>query len=175
MLRRIFKDFSMEVGRKELYLRYLYKLHDLHIISRNYTEAGYTLKLHSRQLEWTEDEVPVYLRSLHYPHLSTQVELKEALYKDIINYFDHESAESWECALDVCDELRQQYAEELFSYSQLPELLRRMAKLYDNILKGVRFEPGYFRVAFFGRGFPSFLQNKVAMMLDTPVMKFLVL
>jgi len=152
----------MEVGRKELYLRYLYKLHDLHILSHNFTEAGFTIQLHSRQLDWTEDEVPHFLRSPKYPHLTTQVELKEALYKDIINYFDDENAKSWECAIDVCDELRQQYAEELFSYSQLPELLTRMATLYEKILKSVRFEPGYFRVAFFGRGFPSFLQDKVS-------------
>jgi dedicator of cytokinesis protein 1 len=67
----------------------------------------------------------------------------------------------WECAIEICDELRQQYSEEMYNYSQLPQLLKRMATLYEKILKDVRFEPEYFRVAFFGRGFPSFLQDKV--------------
>ena len=36
-----------------------------------------------------------------------------------------------------------------------------MSRLYDNILQEVRPVPAYFRVAFYGRGFPAFLQNKV--------------
>ena len=67
----------------------------------------------------------------------------------------------WECAIEICDELRQQYSEEMYNYSQLPQLLKRMAQMYEKILKEVRFEPEYFRVAFFGRGFPSFLQDRV--------------
>jgi dedicator of cytokinesis protein 1 len=66
----------------------------------------------------------------------------------------------WECALEVCDELRQQY-EESFSYSKLPKLHRQMASFYDKILDKVRYEPEYFRVAFYGLGFPTFLQDKV--------------
>ena len=37
-----------------------------------------------------------------------------------------------------------------------------MSKLYDKILQEIRPVPGYFRVAFYGRGFPAFLQNKVS-------------
>jgi hypothetical protein len=52
--------------RQEMYLRYVYKLHDLHIPPNgnttnsnslsthiNYTEAGFTLKLHADLLEWS--------------------------------------------------------------------------------------------------------------------------
>ena len=59
--------------RQEMYLRYVYKLHDLHVSSQNhasvnhhsngpsnssqqqinYTEAGFTLKLHADILEWS--------------------------------------------------------------------------------------------------------------------------
>lgn len=67
----------------------------------------------------------------------------------------------YECAIEMCDELRQQYAEEMFNYSQLPNLLQKMATYYDKILKEARFAPQYFRVAFYGRDFPSFLQDKV--------------
>ena len=67
----------------------------------------------------------------------------------------------WECALEVCDELKQQYAEESYNYCQLPSLLRQMATFYEEIMKKNRLDPTYFRVAFYGRGFPSFLQDKV--------------
>ena len=66
----------------------------------------------------------------------------------------------WECALAVCKELETLYEEEVFDYMQLSSLLKRMSQLYDNIIKQIRPEPEYFRVAYYGRGFPAFLQNK---------------
>lgn len=96
-----------------------------------------------------------------YPFCQTHRELKEALYNDIIDYFD--KGRMWECALAVCKELVSQYEEETFDYLQLSVLLRRMAKFYDCIVKQLRPEPEYFRVAYYGRGHPAFLQNKVYM------------
>lgn len=81
-------------------MRYLYKLHDLHIASKNYTEAGFTLRLHSAQLEWGEEEVGALLRAVNrHPNLTTHHALKEALYQDIIALFNQ--AKMWECALEV--------------------------------------------------------------------------
>lgn len=77
----------------------------------------------------------------------------------MIEYFD--KGKMWECALSVCKELVSQYEEETFDYLQLSILLRRMAKFYDCIVKQLRPEPEYFRVAYYGRGHPPFLQNKV--------------
>lgn len=67
----------------------------------------------------------------------------------------------WECALEKCQELVKQYEEETFDYEQLSQLHRRMADFYDNIMKKIRPRPEYFRVGYYGRGFPKFLQNKV--------------
>ena len=67
----------------------------------------------------------------------------------------------WEAALQLCKELSGQYEEATFDYRQLSELLQSMSRLYDNILQEIRPVPAYFRVAFYGRGFPAFLQNKV--------------
>ncbi len=36
-----------------MYLRYIYKLHDLHLSADNYTEAALTLQLHASQLGWS--------------------------------------------------------------------------------------------------------------------------
>ncbi|XP_076174409.1 dedicator of cytokinesis protein myoblast city isoform X2 [Ptiloglossa arizonensis] len=152
-------EFYSEINRKEMYIRYVNKLCELHLECDNYTEAAYSLKLHSQLLAWSDQPLPPLLRSHRYLSCQTHRELKEALYNDMIEYFD--KGKMWECALAVCKELVAQYEEETFDYSQLSILLRRMAKFYDSIVKQLRPEPEYFRVAYYGRGHPAFLQNKV--------------
>ncbi|XP_011297282.1 dedicator of cytokinesis protein 1 isoform X1 [Fopius arisanus] len=152
-------EFYSEINRKEMYIRYVNKLCELHLECDNYTEAAYTLKLHSQLLDWSDQALPPLLRSNRYPACNTHRELKEALYNDMIDYFD--KGKMWECALGVCKELVAQYEEETFDYLQLSILLKRMAKFYDAIVKQFRPEPEYFRVAYYGRGHPPFLQNKV--------------
>ncbi|XP_020283330.1 dedicator of cytokinesis protein 1 isoform X3 [Pseudomyrmex gracilis] len=152
-------EFYSEINRKEMYIRYVNKLCELHLECDNYTEAAYSLKLHSQLLAWSDQPLSPLLISHRYPLCQTHRELKEALYNDIIDYFD--KGRMWECALAVCKELVSQYEEETFDYLQLSVLLRRMAKFYDCIVKQLRPEPEYFRVAYYGRGHPIFLQNKV--------------
>lgn len=142
-----------------LYIRYVNKLCELHLECDNYIEAAYTLKLHSQLLDFSDQALPPLLRSHRYPACNTHRELKEALYNDMIDYFD--KGEMWECALGVCKELVAQYEEETYDYLQLSVLLTRMAKFYDLIVKKFRSAPEYFRVAYYGRGHPPFLQNKV--------------
>ncbi|XP_012257396.2 dedicator of cytokinesis protein 1 isoform X1 [Athalia rosae] len=152
-------EFYSEINRKEMYIRYVNKLCELHLECDNYTEAAYSLKLHSQLLAWSDQPLPPLLRSHRYPSCQTHRELKEALYSDIVDYFD--KGKMWECALAACKELATQFEEETFDYSRLSLLLNRMAKFYDSIVKQLRPEPEYFRVAYYGRGHPPFLQNKV--------------
>lgn len=46
-------------------------------------------------------------------------------------------------------------------------LKNQQAKFYDNIITQVRGEPEYFRVAFYGKGFPTFLKVRVIQELTT--------
>ncbi|XP_067134875.1 dedicator of cytokinesis protein 1-like [Centruroides vittatus] len=152
-------EFYHEINRKEMYIRYLYKLCDLHLECDNYVEAAFTLKLHAKLLRWSDEILPQILKNDKYPNCETHRELKEKLYYDIINYFD--KGKLWEAGLHLCKELCMQYENEIFDYIQLSNLLNHMAVFYDNIMKQVRPEPEYFRVAYYGKGFPTFLQNKV--------------
>ncbi|XP_063852697.1 dedicator of cytokinesis protein 1-like isoform X3 [Scylla paramamosain] len=154
-------DFYSEIKRKELYLRYVYKLTRLHLNCENYTEAGYSLMQHTKLLHWTPDPLSHALHSPFYPDADRHDELKEILYEDIIKYFD--KGKMWEDALKLCKELVTHYEEVRFDYTKLSELLTRMAVFYKNIMnpQNLRPEPEYFRVAYYGRGFPAFLQNKV--------------
>ncbi|XP_066966939.1 dedicator of cytokinesis protein 1 isoform X9 [Macrobrachium rosenbergii] len=154
-------DFYSEINRKELYLRYVYKLQDLHLGCDNYTEAGYTLLQHANLLRWSPDSLPHALRSPLFHSVTQHDELKEKLYERIITYFD--KGQMWEDALKLCKELVQHYEEVILNYTKLGDLLKRMAQFYENIMnpQNLRPEPEYFRVAYYGRGFPAFLQNKV--------------
>lgn len=76
--------YKNEFDRKEMYLRYIYKLHDLHVSADNFTEAGFTLKLYADQLSWTDEPV---LQGDPVPSLY-QWQRKEQLYREIIQYFD---------------------------------------------------------------------------------------
>ncbi|XP_064466141.1 dedicator of cytokinesis protein 1-like [Ornithodoros turicata] len=152
-------EFYHEINRQEMYIRYLHKLCDLHLECDNYVEAGFTLQLHARLLRWSEESLPSLLRTAKLPHCVTHRELKERLYYEILDHFD--KGKLWEAGLALCKELMAQCEHETFDYAQLSALHARMATFYDNIVRQLRPEPEYFRVAYYGRNFPAFLQNKV--------------
>uniref|UniRef100_A0A672ILR0 Dedicator of cytokinesis 1 n=1 Tax=Salarias fasciatus TaxID=181472 RepID=A0A672ILR0_SALFA len=81
-------NFYKEIDREEMYIRYLYKLCDLHKECDNYTEAAYTLLLHAKLLKWSDEPCAAHLTQRDGYQASTQGQLKDQLYQQIINYFD---------------------------------------------------------------------------------------
>ncbi|KAF4791279.1 hypothetical protein TURU_131969 [Turdus rufiventris] len=152
-------NFYKEIDRQAMYIRYLYKLKDLHISYENYTEGAYTLLLHARLLTWSEESNAAPVPGPHSLQLHTQRQLKEALYNQIIEYFDQ--GKMWEEAIHICKELAEQYESHMFDYEMLSDILQREAKFYEKILKVLRPSPDYFAVGYYGQGFPTFLRNKV--------------
>lgn len=151
-------QFYSDVTRKEMYIRYVNKLCDLHMEFENYPEAAFTLKLHSKLLLWDDTTLSPLLRSCRHPHCKTHRHLKEELYKEIIRLFD--DGKMWECALEVCKELAQQYEYEIFDYISLSQLHVQMSQFYRKIISEMRHETEYFRVTFYGFGFPKLLRNR---------------
>ncbi|TRY83827.1 hypothetical protein DNTS_031967, partial [Danionella cerebrum] len=149
-------NFYKDINREGMYIRYLYKLRDLHLDGENYTEAAYTLLLHSKLLKWSEEQC---LLQLDYQTPQSQRQLKESLYDTIISYFDQ--GKMWEEAITLCKELADQYEMEVFDYELLGQKLNQQAKFYENIMKILRPKPDYFAVGYYGCGFPPFLRNKV--------------
>ncbi|XP_029020268.1 dedicator of cytokinesis protein 2-like [Betta splendens] len=148
-------NFYKDINREGMYIRYLYKLRDLHLEGENYTEAAYTLLLHSRLLKWSDE----MCNQFEYHGSQTQRQLKENLYDTIIDYFD--KGKMWEEAITLCKELAEQYENEIFDYELLSKRLEKQAKFYENIMKILRPKPDYFAVGFYGHGYPPFLRNKV--------------
>lgn len=162
-------EFYHEKEQQEMYVRYLYKLCDLHIKCENFSEAAYALKLHANLLRWTDETLTGALRNEEHPDCETHRELNEQLYKRIIEYFD--KGKLWEEGLRVCKELATQYENETFNFAELSDLHQKMARFYENITKQVRHRPEYYRVSFYGHGFPSLLSNKTFVYRARPYQK----
>lgn len=151
-------EFYSDVKRKEMYIRYVNKLCDLHMEFENYTEAAFTLKLHSTQLQWDDTPLSPLLRSSRHNNRQTHRQLKEALYYEIIDFFD--KGKMWECAIQMCEELAELYREVTYDYINLSCILGKCAIFYRNIMKELRHKFEYFRVSFYGLGFSKFLRNR---------------
>ncbi|XP_033223488.1 dedicator of cytokinesis protein 3 isoform X2 [Belonocnema kinseyi] len=147
--------YKNEFNRKEMYLRYIYKLHDLHLAAENYTEAGFTMKLYADQLGWGSN----VLIAAHNHQQEPEWQRKELLYHQIIHYFDR--GKCWEKGIPLCKELAVLYETGLYDYAKLSQILKTQAKFLDNILTQLRPEPEYFRVGFYGLSFPLFVRNKL--------------
>ena len=72
-----------------------------------------------------------------------------------------DKGQMWEHALDQSRQLARQYEDEIIDYYAMADLRKQEAEFYEDIMTRLRPEPEYFRVAFYGRSFPKFLQNKV--------------
>ncbi|XP_067884811.1 dedicator of cytokinesis protein 2-like isoform X2 [Heterodontus francisci] len=150
-------NFYKDIDREEMYIRYLYKLRDLHIFYENFTEAAYTLLLHAKLLKWADDQFASHIQD--FQGFQTQRQLKENLYNKIIECFD--KGKMWEEAIHLCKELAEQYEMEVFDYELLSETLQRQAKFYEKIMKVLRPKPDYFAIGYYGQSFPTFMRNKV--------------
>ncbi|XP_053657758.1 dedicator of cytokinesis protein 3 [Anopheles marshallii] len=144
--------YNDEINRKEMYVRYIYKLLDLHLGAENYVEAGLTLKLYADMLSWDSETIS---DDSNGPR---EWEQKEKIYKNIIGYFD--KGKCWEKGIPLCKELAMFYERKRFDYNRLSDVLVQEAKFFQNILTQLRPEPEYFRVGYYGTGFPSFVRNK---------------
>ena len=67
-----------------MYIRYIYKLHELHLVSGNHTEAAFTLQLHAELLGWTDVELAAEVK---YP-AEAEWQRKERLYHRMLAHFD---------------------------------------------------------------------------------------
>uniref|UniRef100_A0A671Y9G3 Dedicator of cytokinesis 4b n=1 Tax=Sparus aurata TaxID=8175 RepID=A0A671Y9G3_SPAAU len=144
-------DYSLLV--KEMYIRYIHKLYDLHLKAQNYTEASYTLLLYDELLEWSDRPLREFL---NYP-MQSEWQRKEYLHLTIVQNFDR--GKCWENGIILCRELADQY-ESYYDYRNLSKMRMMEASLYDKIMDQQRLEPEFFRVGFYGKKFPFFLRNK---------------
>ncbi|XP_060100877.1 dedicator of cytokinesis protein 4 isoform X7 [Heteronotia binoei] len=145
--------YKTELNKEEMYIRYIHKLHDLHLKAQNFTEAAYTLLLYDELLEWSDRPLREFL---NYP-MQTEWQRKEYLHLTIIQNFDR--GKCWENGIILCRKIAEQY-ESYYDYRNLSKMRMMEASFYDKIMDQQRLEPEFFRVGFYGKKFPFFLRNK---------------
>ncbi|CAO3611450.1 unnamed protein product [Cunninghamella blakesleeana] len=149
--------FVQVFERQDIYVKYVHELVNLHLISNNYVEAALTLRFHADLLEWDP-----YGEVEAIPELGFATESpfsrKQSIYETMINYLDKGTA--WEICIDLSKELAHHYAVTVVDYHKCSKILQRMATFTENIVKKERFYCEYFRVGFYGRGFPASIRNQ---------------
>ncbi|XP_060568206.1 dedicator of cytokinesis protein 4-like isoform X4 [Ruditapes philippinarum] len=161
----ILNFYKDEINREEMYIKYVNKLHDLHMVAGNHAEAGLTLQLYAKILTWSDNLLP---EEMKYKQ-ERERDRKEMLYTQIVNCFD--KGKVWEYALPLCKDLAEYYERNL-DYKKLGDILKQQASFYGKILEGVpgeeqgeqtfypRQDPSYYRVSYYGQSFPAFVRNK---------------
>ena len=91
---------------------------------------------------------------------------KEQLYLKIIDYFERDK--QWEHAIPLCKELSHLYEKKVFDYEKLSGILRKEASLFEKVIssseEGLRLDPEYFRVGFYGKSFALFLRVNITIL-----------
>ncbi|KAG0179041.1 hypothetical protein DFQ29_002688 [Apophysomyces sp. BC1021] len=149
--------FIQLIEREEIYIKYVHQLVQLHVESHNHVEAALTLRFHADLLRWDPYEKLDAIVELDIPAESSFAR-KEKLYWTMIDYLDKGNA--WEISVKFCKELAHEYETTLFDYVKLSETLQHEAGLVQDIVKKERYFAEYFRVGFYGRGFPASVRNQ---------------
>lgn len=149
--------FIQMIEREEIYIKYVHQLVHLQLESNNYTEAALTLKLHADLLEWDPYNELSPIPDLNFP-AQTPFARKEKIYFKMLDYLERDKA--WEICVDLCKELAQQYETTTFDYIRLSEILTRQSGYIESIAKKERYFPEYFRVGYYGRGFPASVRSQ---------------
>ncbi|CAJ0750079.1 14_t:CDS:2, partial [Entrophospora sp. SA101] len=149
--------FIKTIERNQIYIKYVHQLVQMQINSHNFVEAALTLKLHSDLYNWDPNIEVEALPELNFPKQSA-FDRKERLYIQILGYFV--KGKAWEYGIEICKELAKQFECTTFEYQRLSNILKQQAVLHENIIMKERYFSEYFRVGFYGRGFPASLQNR---------------
>ena len=149
--------FIQVIEREEIYIKYVHQLVQLHLDSRNFIEAALTLRFHADLLRWDPSDTLPAIADLSLP-VQNSFSRKEALYMKMMTYLDQGSA--WEICIKLCKELAYEYESTLFDYIKLSDILQRQAAFAEHIVKKERCFTEYFRVGFYGRGFPASNRNQ---------------
>lgn len=152
-------SFYKDQERMDIYLKYLFKLCDMHLEMGNHTEAALTLKLYADELRWCNRSLgPLEdFKGIKFPE-EQEWARKEKLYHKIVHYFD--LGKCWEESIGLCKELASFYENYLVDYEKVSGILKRLAQFLDYILEEHRPEREYFRVEFLGASLPEFVRNR---------------
>src|SRR5690554_4145381 len=144
-------DFLKDMRKEDMFIRYVHQLVHVQFQSNNLIEAALSLKLHADLYTWDVHEKVPALEDPAFPE-QTAFERREQLFLEMITYFEY--GKCWENALEIYRELGEHYENTVFEYGKLARCHRAMATLQESILNNKRTPPMFYRVAYYGLGFP---------------------
>ncbi|KAJ5157127.1 uncharacterized protein N7482_008227 [Penicillium canariense] len=150
-------EYMKDMGREDIFIRYVHELADHQAACDNFTEAGLALQFHADLYEWDVNKLLPELMTPAFP-AQTAFERKESLYFSIIQHF--ENAMAWAPALACYKELAAHYESTTMDFAKLSRAQSSMARIYESVAKGGKQFPRYFRVVYKGLGFPPSLRDK---------------
>ncbi|KAJ5084712.1 hypothetical protein NUU61_009291 [Penicillium alfredii] len=150
-------EYMKDMGREDIFIRYVHELAESQAAAGNFTEAGLALQFHADLYEWDFAKSVPELLTPAFPAQSA-FERKEALYFSVIQHF--ENAMAWAPALACYKELAAHYENTTMDFAKLSRAQSSMARIYDLVAKGGKQFPRYFRVVYKGLGFPPSLRDK---------------
>ncbi|KAJ5367621.1 hypothetical protein N7541_001562 [Penicillium brevicompactum] len=150
-------EYMKDMGREDIFIRYVHELAEAQAAAGNFTEAGLALQFHADLYEWDLNKIQPELLTPTFPTQSA-FERREALYFLVIQHF--ENAMAWAPALVCYKELAAHYEHTTMDFAKLSRAQSSMARIYDSIAKGGKQFPRYFRVIYKGLGFPVSLRDK---------------
>ncbi|KAL5966603.1 Dedicator of cytokinesi protein 1 [Taenia solium] len=130
------RTYYDSIKRKDMTIRYLFKLEELHEQSENDIERGYTLERISGQYSWSSNSVDISEVSDRYADLGniSSSALKEALLLDALKYL--KAGGDWKRAIEVCDQLTVFYRDVTADLANLSAILSEQSQLYANFISG---------------------------------------
>ncbi|KAL3470575.1 hypothetical protein BJX99DRAFT_264116 [Aspergillus californicus] len=150
-------EYMKDMGREDIFIRYVHELAQVQAAAGNFTEAGLALQFHADLYDWDPKHSVPELAIPAFPE-QTSFERKESLYFSIIQYL--EDSKAWTHALACYKELALHYEETVMDFTKLSRTQGSMAKIHESIAKEDKQFPRYFRVLYKGLGFPSTLRDK---------------
>eukprot|EP01105_Mastigella_eilhardi_P000138 TRINITY_DN10173_c0_g1_i1.p1 TRINITY_DN10173_c0_g1~~TRINITY_DN10173_c0_g1_i1.p1 ORF type:complete len:1565 (-),score=425.25 TRINITY_DN10173_c0_g1_i1:33-4265(-) len=151
---------------QDSFFRYVHTLYsELMRSGNNNTEAGMTLLLHASPLAWSNEKLEQFELMdkkkddpfiMKFP-AEKSAERKERICLQAVDCF--EKGNSWEQAIDLLKEIVRVHLANR-NYKKCAPLLKREATLFENIATVQRAPVMFFRVGYYGRGFPSHIQGK---------------
>ncbi|KAJ3274143.1 hypothetical protein HDV01_003426 [Terramyces sp. JEL0728] len=151
--------FVRHIKHRQLFVKYLQILYQIHMEQKNYIEAAITLKQQCELLNWSMDKLIDPKETVGgFPVWQSEFDLNEQIHIECIRLLDE--GQAWERAIELTRELEYQYEHKIFDYFKLSELLKFRVYLYDKISLNQRSFPTYYRVSFYGKGFTSKLSGK---------------
>lgn len=150
-------EYMKDMGREDIFIRYVHELAEAQAGAGNFTEAGLALQFHADLYEWDLTKPLPELLTPAFP-AQNAFERREALYFSIIQHF--ENAMAWAPALACYKELAAHYEHTTMDFAKLSRAQSSMARIHESVAKGGKQFPRYFRVVYKGLGFPAGLRDK---------------